>query len=272
MNAEVRSPNNIRNFYGLGNDAMETERTDYLEEETNVMGTFLFSPRQTMSFGLGFGYSDVAIEAGRDEGHPNLDSLFTPSQLPGFFGEKMGTVVLKLYRDARNEAGHPTRGGEQLLAVQFSRDGDLGFLKYTLDLRKYIELFYGRVLALRVRADLTGDLGDREVPFYRLPGLGGEDLLKGYQSFRFRDDDLAYASAEYRVPLNPMVYMTLFIEEGRVFRNIFKDFTLSDWHYSYGGGLRFRAPNGGLITTIIIARSDEGTRFLFGLNTELGGI
>ena len=259
-------------FYGAGNDAREMDRTDFLEEETNVMGTFLFYPRQSMSFGLGVGYSDVSIKAGRDERQPNLDSLFTPSQLPGFFGGKMGTVTLKFYRNARNEAGHPTRGGEQLIAVQFSRDGDLGFVKYTLDLRKYIELFYGRVLALRVRADMTEDLGDREVPFYRLPGLGGEDLLKGYQSFRFRDDDLAYVSAEYRVPLNPMVYMTLFIEEGRVFRNIFKDFTLSHWHYSYGGGLRLRAPNGGLITTILIARSAEGTRFLFGLNTELGGI
>ena len=55
------------------------DRTDFLEEETNVMGTFLFSPRKSMSFGLGVGYSDVGLKAGRDERQPNLDSLFTPS-------------------------------------------------------------------------------------------------------------------------------------------------------------------------------------------------
>ncbi len=257
-------------FYGIGNDSREEDRTDYLEEETNFESMLLFSPWQTAHFGLGFGYSDVKIEDGRDDNYPNLDSLFTPLQVPGFFGEKMWSGTFKFYRDARNEAGHPTRGGEQLLAAQLSKDGDLGYAKYTVDLRQYIELFYRRVLALRVHTELTKDLGDREVPFYRLSKLGGQDMLKGYQPFRFVDDDLAYVSAEYRVPLNPMVNMTLFIEEGRVFRNLFDNFTLHDWNYSYGGGLRFRARNGGLITSLIIARSDEDTRLLFGLNTEIG--
>ena len=258
-------------FYGIGNDAKEEDRTDYLDEETSFEGTILFSPSKETSFGLGFAYSDVAIEDGRDNGQPNLDSLFTPLEVPGFFGEKMWTVTLKIYSDSRNEAGHPRRGAEQYVAMQLSKDRNLGYFKFIVDLRRYFNLFYRRVLAVRVRTEITDDLGNREVPFYRLPGLGGEDLLKGYQSYRFQDDDLAYVSAEYRVPLNPMVNLTLFVEEGRVFQNMLDDFTFSDWHYSYGGGLRFRASNGGLITSFIIAKSDEDTRILFGLNTEIRG-
>lgn len=267
---DMRKPD--EDFFGIGNTSDTAKSGNYLEEEISLEGTFLLRAGRSTFFGFGMGYSDIAIEDGRDPTRPTLDSVFVAATIPGTAGARMWSAAAKFYHDSRNEAGHPTRGAEYYAAASFSKQisgNDLGFFKYTVDIRRYFELFYRRVLAVRARAEITDDMGLREVPFFRLPGLGGEDLLRGFRPVRFRDDDLAFVSAEYRFPIHGMVSATLFFEEGRVFQNMVKDFVLSDWNYSYGGGFRLRASNGGFITSLILAKSAEETRFLFGLNTEM---
>ena len=184
----------------------------------------------------------------------------------------MWSLLFKFYNDSRNATAHPTSGGEEFFSVEFAKEidgSDFGYRKYTLDLQRYIELFYKRVLAVRARTEVTDKMEGREIPFYRLAGLGGADNLRGYRPVRFRDEDLMLFSAEYRFEVNTYAIVYGFFEEGRVFNNIFDDFTFNDFKYSAGGGLRFRARNGNLTAILEIAKSKEQTRFIFGLNTDL---
>ena len=67
-------------------------------------------------------------------------------------------------------------------------------------------------------------------------------------------------SIEYRYPIYFGADMFIFLDEGRVFNSIRDDFSLKDWRYSAGLGLRIWNRNGLLLKTEF-AFSDEGSRF-----------
>jgi len=259
-------------FFGLGNDSQKPDETNYLHEENSFEIDVISVPFKAAQFSLGLSYSNVNIKEGRDRNHPSTGSFFTEQQVPGLLGVEMWSLLFKFYNDSRNATAHPTKGGEEFFSVEFAKEidgSDFGYRKYTLDLQRYVELFYKRVLAVRARTVVTDKMEGREIPFYRLAGLGGADNLRGYRPVRFRDEDLMLFSAEYRFEVNTYAIVYGFFEEGRVFNNIFDDFTFNDFKYSAGGGLRFRARNGNLTAIFEIAKSKEQTRFIFGLNTDL---
>lgn len=259
-------------FFEIGNDSREETETNYLHEESNFEFDLLSVPFSRALFSAGVAYSNVNIKEGRDPNNPSIDSLFTPDQVPGFFGAEMWSFLIKFYRDTRNATGHPTEGGEEFVSLEFSDEIDgseFSYRKVTLDLRRYFNLFFKRVLALRVRTEITDSPDDKQIPFYRLAGLGGRDNLRGYRPVRFRDRDLVLASAEYRWLIHGQAIAYGFFEEGRVFSDVFDDFTLDHFKYSFGGGIRLRGRDGGLIAIFEIAKSKEQIRFNFGLNTEL---
>ncbi|MCH7675600.1 BamA/TamA family outer membrane protein [candidate division KSB1 bacterium] len=259
-------------FFGIGNNTSEENETNYLHEENNLKVSLISLPSKGALFSAGLGYSNVHIKEGRDPNHPSLDSLFTPAQVPGFFGTEMWSLRFNFYRDTRNATGHPTKGGEEYLAYEFAKEinGDtFGYRKFTLDVRRYLHLFYDRVMAVRMRVEITDNLQNRQIPFYQLAGLGGPNSLRGYRPVRFRDKDLILAGVEYRWPLPTMAIAYGFFEEGRVFSNVFDEFSLHEFKYSFGGGLRLKSIDGGLIAIFEIAKSREQIRFNFGLNTDL---
>ena len=94
-------------------------------------------------------------------------------------------------------------------------------------------------------------------------------MLSGYRPVRFRDNDLMLASLEYRSPIHGLASFILFVEEGRVFSEIFDEFDLDDWKYSFGGGVRLFGRDGNFMTSLGIAKSEEQTRIVFGLNVDL---
>ncbi len=259
-------------FFGLGNQSLESNETNYQHEENSFEFSLISTPFKAAQLSIGFVYSNVNIKEGRDRSHPSTDRFFSTQPVPGLPGAETGSLLFKFYRDSRNATGHPTSGGEELLSFEFAREikgSSFGYRKYTLDLRRYIDLFYQRVLAVRVRTEVTDKMAGREIPFYRLAGLGGADNLRGYRPVRFRDKDLVLLGAEYRFPIHLYTTVYGFFEEGRVFNNVFDEFAFSDFKYSTGAGLRFRARNGNLTAIFEIAKSREQTKFIFGLNTDL---
>jgi len=65
--------------------------------------------------------------------------------------------------------------------------------------------------------------------------LGGSRFLRGYGSFRFRDDKLLAPGGEYRFELRPKVELALIYEAGKVFSTM-GEFNLSHLRHSYGPG------------------------------------
>jgi len=259
-------------FFGIGNNTLKRNETNYLHQESNFKFALISTPYKGTLFSAGLAYSNVNIKEGRDLNHPSLDSLFTPAQVPGFFGTEMWSLQFKYYRDTRNVTGHPKKGGEEYLAYEFAKEinGDtFGYRKFTLDFRRYLHLFYDRVMAVRMLVEITDSQQNKQIPFYQLAGLGGPNSLRGYRPVRFRDKDLILAGVEYRWPVHTMAIAYGFFEEGRVFSNIFDEFSFGEFKYSFGGGLRLKSIDGGLIAIFEIAKSQEQIRFNFGLNTDL---
>ena len=149
-------------------------------------------------------------------------------------------------------------------------NGDtFGYGKFTVDLRRYLNLFYDRVVVLGMRVEITDNLQNKQIPFYQLAGLGGQNSLRGYRPVRFRDRDLFLTTLEYRWPVHSMAIAYGFFEEGRIFSNVFDEFSFDEFKYSFGGGLRLKSRDGGLIAIFEIAKSREQLRFNVGLNKDL---
>ncbi|MFQ5637237.1 MAG: BamA/TamA family outer membrane protein [bacterium] len=259
-------------FFGIGNFSLQDNQSDYLHEENLYHFELISQPLNNLFISAGLSFSDVDIQEGRDPNVPNLSQKFIADDVPGFSGVNMWTLTVKIHQDSRNVTGHPTRGHRATFSYLSSRQSggnQFGYSTFTVDVQQFFELFYHRVLALRFRGEITEKLGQRDIPFYRLGGLGGTDILRGYRPFRFRDKDVLLAGVEYRWPVHNMIAAYGFFEQGRVFTDIFDDFTFKGFKYSAGGGFRFSSKDGGLAAVFEIAKSQEQLRFNFGLNTEL---
>ncbi|HEX9654822.1 MAG TPA: BamA/TamA family outer membrane protein [bacterium] len=262
-------------FFGIGNDSRRATETNYLQEETYFMTELLAKPVRQVTFTAGVSYSDVNIKDGRDPNKPSLQdssAVFFANAIPGLFGARMATFLFRIYRDTRDVTGNPNRGSETYFTYEYGRElggSEFGYSKFTLDWRGYLDLFYRRVIALRLHGEITDNIGEREIPFYRLGGLGGTDVFRGYRPTRFRDKDLLVAGAEYRYPIHGVADMIFFFEQGRVFGDIFDQFTFNGFKRAFGGGLRLRGFDGNLVAVFEIAKSDEQLRLNFSLNKGL---
>ena len=74
------------------------------------------------------------------------------------------------------------------------------------------------------------------------------------------DDHVVLASVEYRWPIYSTVDAFFLLDEGRVFEEFISGFTLRDWHFSAGGGIRIWGQSGNVLN-IVVAAGREGTRF-----------
>ena len=167
--------------------------------------------------------------------------------------------------DGRDHPGHTTRGTEGTLsaAVYHQMNGnEYSFFKSRLDVRRYIHLFYDRVLILRVAGEITTHLSDDVIPFYYLSEIGHRSTVRGFDRGRFRDKDSALASIEYRWPIWKLMDGLLFVDTGQVANDIYREFDRSDLQWSWGGGVRLWGSDG-MTAKLEVGRSSDGTRIHF---------
>jgi outer membrane protein assembly factor BamA len=129
------------------------------------------------------------------------------------------------------------------------------------------------VQAVPVRADmwtvvlhgwtaLTPSTGERAVPAYLLPSLGGANSLRSFADYRFHDRHLLLLSAESRWALFPRIDVAAFVDAGGVAARA-SDLRLRE--ASFGGGVRVHL-NRATVARLDIAGGREGWRLLFRMN------
>jgi outer membrane protein assembly factor BamA len=107
-----------------------------------------------------------------------------------------------------------------------------------------------------------------QVPFYLLPALGGQNTLRAYANYRFRDRNVVLVGAEYRWPVFRLLDAALFADAGRVAPTA-RDLLRERLHRDYGFGLRFHSTTRS-IARIDVAKGTEGTRVSLSLNVPFG--
>jgi outer membrane protein assembly factor BamA len=165
---------------------------------------------------------------------------------PDADGWRQLVVSSQLVYDTRDRVFAARRGAVASLVVARA-DRALGsefvHTRITGDVRRYWPIHERGVFAWQARSDVV--LG--EVPFDRLPSLGGPTLLRGFFAGRFRERALGITQAEYRVgPWLDLVGLTVFGGIGSV-ASTFGELGASAWRAAGGVGLRLVAePRTGL--------------------------
>ena len=92
---------------------------------------------------------------------------------------------------------------------------------WDVDHRQYITFVHDtRTIALRAWASSSDASEGNTVPFYLQPTLGGAASLRGFRSFRFRDESALLLQAEYRWRINELIAGALFYDTGAVARPV----------------------------------------------------
>ncbi|MBS3819544.1 BamA/TamA family outer membrane protein [bacterium] len=139
--------------------------------------------------------------------------------------------------DSRDNIYFPSSGSyHQISATTYPHflGSDFRFNTFKLDLRKYVSLFSGHVLAFQgYFRSCSGN-----PPFNKLSLMGMDGTMRGYYLGRYRDKNMISFQMEYRCLFWKRWGLVGFVGAGDVADRL-NHFDLEQFKYSYGVGLRF---------------------------------
>jgi hypothetical protein len=201
----------------------------------------------------------------RGEGvFPSVETVYTPATLPGLgaratYLHSQGTLGF----DWRTSPGYSRRGGFYGVTLHDYSDNDkeFGFRQVDYEIIQHIPILREAwVISLHGVAKTALDKDNQQIPFFMLPSVGGGSTLRGFDSWRFRDQNSLVGQAEWRIMVNRFLDMAFFYDAGKVTARR-ADLDFDGLKSDYGLGFRFHGP---LATPLRIelARSREGLAFI----------
>ena len=163
------------------------------------------------------------------------------STSPILFDKTGGTVVylgLSQSYDTRNSNNYPTKGFFGRITYQYAPDffGGQNFTgsQVKLNVRNFWSLAPKLVLGVQ---GLYYTIQGNHTPFYLLPQMGNDEMMRGYYNGRYRDENLLAAQAEIRYRFMNRFGIVAFAGGGKVFAN--GNFSLQNLKPNYGLGGRY---------------------------------
>ena len=256
-------------LYRLGPDSPDVN-VNFGEEKTEGSARIRLQLAPTLRIGTGFGIERYQTTGGRID----LAGLPAPGLSPVLPPPGLGTKPL--FAHAFFAAAHDSR-----TSPEYSRRGHLfeASIHSFRDLRDRQDPF-GRFEAIAQQLIPTGDKGvldvsgqvwvsladgDRSVPFFLMPTLGGSTYLRAYPSYRFRDRHATLLKAEYRYPVHKMIDVAGLIEGGKVAPTV-KGLKLSNMAESIAAGIRVHSKTSSIVD-LDIAHGRDGFKFSIGFNS-----
>lgn len=217
-------------FYGIGNATPASDSESYTPRTfaIDAAAERLVAPGIYVGFGGDFAEGRlVEVQANR---------ALASGAVRGSDGGRTAGLGMNVTYDTRDnilaaEGGSYARLTARRYAALLGSEYD--FTSMRLDLRRYRTFLVGHVIAMQ--ASWTATTGD--VPFDRLPKLGGQNLLRGYFEGRYRDRQYVAAQAEYRTPSWHRLGLAAFAGAGEVAPRV-GDLRLEGLHAAGGAGLR----------------------------------
>ena len=255
-------------YFGPGENSTRSNRTSYAIESTDIVGRAVVKVVPWLSVGTDLGFFNPALDPGHDGSLPSIEQLFTDVQAPGLGSPRQPNFLhstLFAEVDSRDRRGNPTRGGFYRASFGMWEDVTLEEFdhhRFDAEASQFFPLAPKHVLAVRVGLSyVNNETGDR-VPFYFLPYVGGSDTLRGFREFRFRDENILFLNAEYRIRVHQFLEVAPFFDAGEV-REDLEDIGLGGLRTSYGIGLRAGTDDRVFVRIDIGTGGHEGTRVFF---------
>ena len=253
-------------YYGQGNDSRQDRHTNYGYDDFSSDFDAAYAVARHVRLGFTGGYLHAHAARGTSD-RPPIDEVFTPDQIPGFERSTQYTRIGAFMDfDVRDSRTGPRRGG--LYGVRYREYWDVdrkafAFRETEIEFQQYLPYFNGgRIIALRSVLRLTYPKEGNQVPVYLQPVLGGNDDLRGFGGYRFRDNHSLYLGAEHRWHVSKNLEMAAFVDAGKVVALKRDVLDPSGLHYSGGLGLRIRARSA-VLSRIDFAVSPEGFRAMW---------
>ena len=232
-------------FYGIGTNTPKDDRANYLFQQPYGSALLtVFPRRRTLMLRGGVEFSQWSQEPGKGS-FPSVEEVYTPDTLPG-----LGAEVTYLHTqgavgfDARTSPGYSRRGAYLAATLHDFKDSDDDFGFQLAEYEGIAHLPILRetwVLSFRGRVQTAFDKDDQQIPFFMLPALGGGSSLRGYSSWRFRDQNSLLLQAEWRIMVNRYFDLAFFYDAGKVTSHT-SDLDLDGLKDDYGFGIRFHGP------------------------------
>lgn len=223
----------IDKFYGQGYNSKDTGNVDYLKDVFDVTLMIQGPPFLFACDRLG-----VIIDFNRTiitEEYKQENVLLENDSLIGVNGGWNVGIGGELVWDSRDNVFYPTTGSYQRIKiVSYPFNQDLIYANFEADVRQYYNLRQNNVIAAQFFMSVMGG----EVPFYKLPSLGGQYRMRGYYEGRYRDYVYMMMQTEYRQYFWKNFGFVAFAGAGNVSETLTK-FSINDIKISYGGGLRY---------------------------------
>jgi hypothetical protein len=220
------------NFYGIGNNTRKAD-ADLVDEKRfklslsaqklvtkNLYAGFVFG-------GYNYAYSDNT-PAGVFNTDPSVEDR------SGGAGAYLGPSLIY---DSRDNNTYTTRGAiitgyYNIMHGLFGSNNYIGGF-FNIEYSQFFLLSKKFVLGLDIQEQsLTGGMS----PFYLLPALGNDEMMRGYYNGRYRDRNLIAGQTELRYRISDRIGIVGFLGTGEVAHEMFSINTLKP---DYGGGIRY---------------------------------
>ena len=253
-------------YYGPGNSSPKEAHTSYAYDDLTSDFDAAFEVARHIRLGFTSGYLSTRTARGGDD-FPPIDEAFPADQIPGF-GETNHYTRIGAFAhfDFRDSTTGPRSGG--LYGVRYREYWDVdrktfAFRQTEYEFQQYLPYFNGgRVIALRAALVLSFPKEGNTVPIDLLPSLGGNDDLRGFGGYRFRDSHSLYLGAEHRWHVTSNLEMAAFVDAGKVVP--LKRDAVDPTNLNYSGGLGFRVrARSAVVSRIDFAVSREGFRLIW---------
>jgi hypothetical protein len=260
------------NYFGLGNNSLQSNRSGYRLDETDVLGYATVRTTPWLSVSGRFGWihqAELSTMTGWSVPYPNTLAVFSDATAPGLTQQPAflhGDVSVAA--DTRDYPGHPTRGGLYRVTAASYADRNYGkysFRRYEAEAAQFVPLVEDKwTLAFHAYEVFSDTSAGNTVPFYLMPSLGGKNTLRGYYDYRFHDRDMQVFNAESRWGLFTHVDAAVFVDAGKV-ASVASDLDFRHMRTSYGAGLRLHNRTS-TVGRLDIGHSTEGWRVVFKIN------
>jgi outer membrane protein assembly factor BamA len=250
----------VDKFWGVGNETPDLDNPEFeskgfgVEASLQVPPALEFFNRTSTGVIYDLYNSDVTDKRTNPE--------LTSGDVRGSDGGISSGLGLSWNWDTRDHVFYPTHGVYSWIkAVYYGQwlGGSFDFNRYEVDLRQYNQLKPNQILAFE--AYVQSAYGSP--PFYELPAMGGQRIMRGYYQGRYRDQVLFATQAEYRFHLKGRFGAVAFAGVGDVGSRLV-DVRIRDLKTSLGGGLRFKfnqVENVNLRMDVGFGRNTSGVNF-----------
>ncbi|NCD70511.1 BamA/TamA family outer membrane protein [Mucilaginibacter agri] len=219
-------------FYGIGNNTLKANQDHIGQKRFKVnfeadkhLGSNIYLG--VVAGGFNYSFNDKE-PGGIYETDPRMED---PSGGASVF------IGPSLIYDTRNNNTYTTKG--MVITSYFNlMKGIFGNNSYT---GGFFNIEYAQFFKLSKRFVLGLDIQDQNLtgsrsPFYLMPALGSDEMMRGYYNGRYRDRNLIAGQTELRYRLSDRIGVVGFVGTGTVYN---KSLSFDDLKPNYGGGLRY---------------------------------